>query len=236
MPRIPLSHPHTLNILQLIRSKSSISRAKLAEIMGASLFLVSKSCDELLAQGFVSEAGQGDSTGGRRPSLLSLKPGLGRLIGVHFGTVNVRIAMTDFSGNLMEYIKAESRANEGPEIALQHLIDLLDQMLKKTGTSYSELNGIGIGISGVVERTTGTTLFWPKLPLWMNVPVKKNIREALQHLDRAGRHVANPSVGGISARRGGFGQALYLHRGWRGHRRRPFPERRTVFGCSGIRW
>src|ERR1700687_4135539 len=130
MPRIPLSRLHTLDILQLIRSEGSISRAHLAEKTGTSPFLVSKTCDKLLAAGFVTEAGQGDSTGGRRPTLLSLKPGLGRLIGVHLGTVNVRIAMTDFSGHLIEYVKGESRANQSPEVAMQHLVDLLDQMLE----------------------------------------------------------------------------------------------------------
>jgi predicted NBD/HSP70 family sugar kinase len=174
---MPLSRFHTLDILQLVRSEGSISRAHLAEKTGTSPFLVSKTCDKLLAAGFVTEAGQGDSTGGRRPTLLSLKPGLGRLIGVHLGTVNVRIAMTDFSGDLIEYIKDESRANQGPEVAMQHLIDLLDQMLTKTGVSYSELNGIGVGVSGVVERSTGTTLFWPKLPLWVNVPVRKILED-----------------------------------------------------------
>ncbi|MBS1851561.1 MAG: ROK family protein [Acidobacteria bacterium] len=174
---MPLSPLHTLHSLQVVRAEGSISRAHLAEKTGHSPFLISKICDKLLAAGFVSEAGQGDSTGGRRPTLLSLKPGLGRLLGIHLGTVNVRIAMTDFRGELIEYAKAESHCNLGPEVAMQHLIDLVDQMLKKTGVSYSELDGIGIGASGVVERNTGTTLFWPKLPLWINVPVRKIFEE-----------------------------------------------------------
>jgi predicted NBD/HSP70 family sugar kinase len=177
MPKMPLSPIHALHSLQLIRAEGSISRAHLAEKTGHSPFLISKICDKLLAAGFVSEAGQGDSTGGRRPTLLSLKPGLGRLIGIHLGTVNVRIAMTDFSGEMIDYVKAESRCNRGPEIALQHVSELVDKMLKKAGISGSKLDGIGIGISGVVERNTGSILFWPKLPLWINVPVKKTFED-----------------------------------------------------------
>lgn len=177
MPKMPLSPLHALQSLQVIRAKGSISRAHLAEETRDSLFLVSKICDKLLAAGFVSEAGQGDSTGGRRPTLLSLKPGLGRLIGIHLGTVNVRVAMTDFSGELIEYTKDESRCKLGPDVAMQHLIGLVDQLLKKNQVSYSELDGIGIGVSGVVERTTGTVLFWPKLPLWTNVPVRQILED-----------------------------------------------------------
>ncbi len=177
MPKMPLSPLHTLRSLQIIREEHSISRAHLAEKTGDSPFLISKICDELLEAGFVSEAGQGDSTGGRRPTLLSLKPGLGRLIGIHLGTVNVRIALTDFSGQLIDYVKDVSRCKLGPEIAMQHLIELVDQMLKKNGVKDSELDGIGIGVSGVIERSTGTNLFWPKLPLWINVPVRKILEE-----------------------------------------------------------
>ncbi|HTQ97280.1 MAG TPA: ROK family protein, partial [Candidatus Acidoferrum sp.] len=67
--------------------------------------------------------------------------------------------------------------NRGPEVAMKHLFDLVDKMLKKNGVNYSELDGIGMGVSGVVERGTGTVLFWPKLPLWINVPVRKIFEE-----------------------------------------------------------
>ena len=224
MPRMPLSRFHTLDILQLIRAEGSISRAHLAETTGTSPFLVSKTCDKLLAAGFVTEAGQGDSTGGRRPTLLSLKPGLGRLIGVHLGTVNVRIAMTDFSGELIDYIKDESRANQGPGIAMEHLTELIDQMLKKNDVSYAQLNGIGVGVSGVVERSTGMTLFWPKLPLWVNVPVKKILEDrykTIVELEDTSRTqaFAEYRLGGVDSAKhfiyiavgAGIGAALFLN-------------------------
>lgn len=127
--------------------------------------------------GFLSEAGRGDSTGGRRPTLLSLRPDFGRLVGVHLGTFNVRIALTDFQGNLIAYVKDRSHAAEGPEAALRHLTELIDRMLEGQGLTPADLNGIGIGISGVLERRTGTTLYWPKLPRWINVPVKTTLEE-----------------------------------------------------------
>lgn len=224
MPKMPLSPLHTLHSLQVIRAEGSISRAHLAEKTGNSPFLISKICDKLLAAGFVSEAGQGDSTGGRRPTLLSLKPGLGRLIGIHLGTVNVRIAMTDFSGELIEYMKDESRCNLGPDAAMQHLISLVDKMLKKTGLSYADIDGIGIGVSGVVERRTGTTLFWPKLPLWINVPVRKILEDRFKtvvELEDTSRTqaFAEYRLGGVASARhfiyvavgAGIGAALFLN-------------------------
>lgn len=223
MPKVALSRLHTLQVLQLIRAQDSISRASLAEKTGTSPFLISKTCDQLLASKFISEAGQGDSTGGRRPTLLSLRPSFGRLIGVHLGAVNLRIAMTDFRGNLIEYVKGDSHAAEGPEVAMQHLIHVIDQMLQKTGVSPSELNGIGIGLSGVLQRKTGVTLFWPKLPLWINVPVKKILEDrysTLVEIDDTSRTqaFAEYKLGALESKKhfvyvamgAGIGAALFL--------------------------
>lgn len=182
MPKMRLSRQHKLQILQLIRDNGLIARSEVMEKTGDSLFLITTTCDELLEKGFVCEAGQGDSTGGRRPALLSIRPGLGRVIGVHMGTVNLRIAMVDFSGNLIAYEQDFSYAEKGPDIAMPHLVQLIDQMLRTAGVSYEELNGIGVGISGVLEQSTGVSLSWPKLPLWVNVPVKQTLTEHFKTL------------------------------------------------------
>jgi predicted NBD/HSP70 family sugar kinase len=181
MPKIRFSHQHTLQILQLIRAKGSIARSDVAEKTGDSTFLISKIFDELLERDFITEVGRGDSTGGRRPTLLSLRPGLGRLIGIHFGTVNLRIAITDFSGNTIAYSHGLSRAEEGPSVAIPHLMELIDQMLDANGIAYSDLNGIGIGIS-VVMDPEGVVLYWPRLSRWANVPIKKMIEERYKTL------------------------------------------------------
>jgi N-acetylglucosamine repressor len=223
MPRMRLSHLNSLEILQLVRVHGYISRSQVAEKAGASPFLVSKICDSLLAGNFIAEAGHGDSTGGRRPTLLSLRHDFGRLIGVHLGSVNVRIALTDFKGNLIDYTRDRSHANEGPEVAMPRVMNLIDRMLQKSKLKYSDLNGIGVGVSGIVERSTGVMIFWPKNPLWMNVPVKKMLEDRyktlvqLEDTSRT-RAFAEYRLGGADAAKdfiyvavgAGIGAALFL--------------------------
>ncbi len=112
MPKVRLSHLGPLQVLELVRTHGAISRAQVTENTGTSSFLASRICDSLLAAGFISEAGHGDSTGGRRPTLLSLRSEFGRLIGVHLGTVNVRIALTDFRGHLLDYCKGQKSRHQ----------------------------------------------------------------------------------------------------------------------------
>jgi len=173
MPKIQRPHFRLLRLLRLIYFHSPVSRSELVEKTGYSAFLVSKMCDELIRRKLVCETGPGNSTGGRPPTLLSINPDLGRLVGVHIGTVNVRIAVTDISGNMLAYLKGPSKVESGPEAALGHLISLVQECMRQAGVTRRRLRGIGIGISGVLDRATGTTMFWPKVPQWVNVPVKQ---------------------------------------------------------------
>jgi predicted NBD/HSP70 family sugar kinase len=177
MPKIRLPNAHAVRILRLIYERNQISRSDLATETGYSAFLVSKLCERLLESGYIGETGSGESSGGRRPTLLSISPGLGRLIGIHIGTVNVRIALTDIAGTPIEYLRGPSRANAGPDVAIPHLIGLVEQVVHKAGLRNSDIQGIGTGISGVLDRQTGTTLFWPKVPQWVNVPVKRMLED-----------------------------------------------------------
>ena len=168
MPKIRNTSLHSLNLLKLLYQQVRVSRSDLGATTGYSAFLVSKQCDSLLRKGFITEVGSGDSSGGRRPTLLSIAPGLGKIAGLHVGRVNARVVITDICGNELAFIKTPSRVNAGPRVAMPHLIDLVEQGLAKAHVKREELLGIGVGISGFLDRTTGTTLYWPKVPQWLN--------------------------------------------------------------------
>lgn len=177
MPKVRAPRLHAQRLLRLIHRHSRVSRSELAAQTGLSTFLVSKLCDRLLEEGFIAEVGSGNSTGGRPPTLLSIRPGLGRVVGLHVGTVNARVAVNDLSGNLLGYEKVPSRVSEGPAVALPHLIRLIERVLAATSVGERELDGIGIGISGILDRAAGVTLMWPKLPQWLDVPVQKTFAD-----------------------------------------------------------
>lgn len=162
-----------LEIMRIVHERAVISRGELCSQTGYSPFLISKLTESLLRLGFLRETGAGASTGGRPPALLTVNPTLGRLVGLHIGTINCRIAITDMNGGLLHYRKVPSRVMEGPDVSLPYLVREVGQCLSAARASRSPLKGIGIGISGVLDREAGTTLIWPKAPLWTNVPVRK---------------------------------------------------------------
>jgi glucokinase len=93
------------------------------------------------------------------------------------GTVNVRVVLTDVTGNVLEFVRRPSRAYDGPDVALGQLIELINGLLRKSRVNEGELRGIGAGISGVLDRDAGITVFWPRLPHWLNVPVRQILQE-----------------------------------------------------------
>jgi predicted NBD/HSP70 family sugar kinase len=173
MSNLSRSQARLLDLLKLIHGKGELSRTDLIEQTKYSAFLVSKMCDELLEAGFIKETGLGSSTGGRPPTLLSINQNIGRVVGLHIGTVNARIAVTDLTGTSLAFRKVRSHVELGPDIALPRLASEVEEMLAQAGIRREEVRGIGVGISGVLDRSTGTTLFWPKVPQWVDVPVRR---------------------------------------------------------------
>src|SRR6476620_11285310 len=143
MPKIRNATLHALSLLKLLYENVRISRSDLGATTGYSAFLVSKLCDSLLKRGFITEVGSGDSSGGRRPTLLSIAPGLGKIAGLHVGRVNGSMGVTDICGNELTFLKMPSSVSVGPSVAMPHLIDLVEKGLQKAGVKREELLGIG---------------------------------------------------------------------------------------------
>lgn len=179
MPKIKSVPKHLLRVLHLIYREEKISRTELAAGTGYSNFLISKLTERLIQDHFIREDGVGGSSGGRPPALLSINPDIGSLVGIHLGTINLRVVVTDMRGNILGYRVEESLVDQGPGSALDHLLGIVLDLLKDASISRHKLSGIGMGISGFLDRERGITLSWPKVPSWANVPVRSFLQENL---------------------------------------------------------
>jgi predicted NBD/HSP70 family sugar kinase len=169
-------------LLSLIYARERVSRAELVDRTGYSTFLVSKLVDKILKKGLISEVGAAPSSRGRPSTLLSVNPDVARLVGVHMGTINLRTAVTDMQGNILAQRVDNSWVQHGPEKALRHMSATVRILLKEAQVQSGRLSGIGIGIAGVLDRTDGVTLSWPRVPAWRCVPVKQVAEKAFKTL------------------------------------------------------
>jgi glucokinase-like ROK family protein len=159
-------------ILNCLRETSPLSRAQLAEITGLNKTTVSSLVRELIARQFVREIGFDSSGGGRPAVLLELNPGAGCIIGMEIGVDYILTILTDFKAQILWRHREDTDQAEGQEVILARAFDIVRQALEAGGSAHSPVLGIGVGVPGLVDISSGTLLFAPNLK-WHDVPLHK---------------------------------------------------------------
>src|SRR5258706_3740609 len=103
-----IARPNTIRdinkqiVLNYVRARSPISRADIARESSLQRSTVSAIVDDLTDGGLIEEIGTGDSTGGRRPTMLRLRTGIPAAIGVDVTPGETTVALADLAGNILE--------------------------------------------------------------------------------------------------------------------------------------
>ncbi|MGW6020485.1 ROK family protein [Streptomyces sp. NPDC055099] len=160
-------------VLQRLYFEGPMSRFSLGPATGLSSGSISNVVAELVAEGWVEEAGSVESDGGRPRTLLRVAPGRGQLIGVDVGETRVRVELFDLS--LSELARAERPLTlKGHDVGgITELIrDGIGEVLGAGGVTEEGLLGVGIGVPGIVARDSelgavvhGQTIGWNAVPL-----------------------------------------------------------------------
>jgi glucokinase-like ROK family protein len=157
-------------ILNCLRETSPISRAQLAEITGLNKTTVSSLVRELIARNFAREIGFDSSGGGRPAVLLELNPEAGSIIGLEIGVDFILALLTDFKAQVLWRHRDDTNQAEGQEAILARAFDIVRQALTVNESNHNPVLGIGIGVPGLVDISSGTLLFAPNLK-WRDIPL-----------------------------------------------------------------
>lgn len=82
----------------------------------------------------------------------------GPVIGIDLGGTNITAGLVDSDNRIIERTKIDTAADEGPEAVLERVADVIDELLKKSNYSRSEMVGVGLGVPGAVDANTGVVL------------------------------------------------------------------------------
>jgi len=158
-------------ILNCLRRTAPLSRSQLAQMTGLNKTTVSSLVNELLDGGFIREVGPGKSHGGRRAVMLDLNPNAGNIIGLEIGVDFISVILTDFRARILWRCKREADPTQGQDAILNLAIELTREACAAAGPDNDSLLGIGIGVPGLIDSSSGTLLFAPNLK-WHDVPIK----------------------------------------------------------------
>jgi len=157
-------------VLNYVRERGPISRSEIAHETALQRSTVSLIVDELKANGLIDE-GNGESTGGRPPILLSLRSTDAVAIGVDLGTTRTIVATSDLAGRVIE--QEEFPTNPDSDKTIQEIIASVQKLLRK----YSRtMEGIGISLPGFVNPETDE-LYIPHFA-WRDIPIADELRGA----------------------------------------------------------
>src|SRR6476620_808781 len=157
-------------VLNYVRERAPISRAEIAQETALQRSTISLIVDELKAQGLIEEF-EGESTGGRPPTLLRLRAADAVAIGVDISTKNTIVATSDLAGRVLE--QEVFVTDPSPKRTLDKIIDSTRELIKKG----LEIEGIGISLPGLVDSETGNALFVPRFK-WRDCDLADDLRVA----------------------------------------------------------
>jgi predicted NBD/HSP70 family sugar kinase len=141
-------------VLNYVREKEPISRAEISHETALQRSTVSLIVEDLKNQGLVYEI-EGESTGGRPPTLLKLRAAGCIAIGVDIGTARTTVATGDLVGRVLrrEVFPTDSDREKTFRLISERIQDFIK--------SEPTIEGVGISVPGLVDAESGTALFIP---------------------------------------------------------------------------
>ncbi|WP_433946033.1 ROK family protein [Paenibacillus sp. SN-8-1] len=164
-------------VLDLIRTHSPISRAAVSAKSGLNKGTVSSLVNQLIENGLVEELGQGESSGGRKPVMLSFNQRAGYAIGIDLRIDMASAVLTDLQGSIVQQIESSLESIDS-NLVYAVLSRMIRELIASAPESHYGVVGIGVGVPGIVDDN-GTVLFAPNLH-WKNVNLGGWLREAFQ--------------------------------------------------------
>jgi glucokinase len=103
---------------------------------------------------------------------------LGYAIGVDLGGTNLRVAIVDEQGHMVEKLVTPVIELRTSELVINRMCEHIQQLIDKYQAS-GHLHGIGIAIPGIIDLDTGILRESPNLPGWYDYPVREEVERRL---------------------------------------------------------
>jgi predicted NBD/HSP70 family sugar kinase len=158
-------------VLTYVRERAPISRAEIARETALQRSTVSAIVDDLQFDGLIEEIGTGDSTGGRKPTLLKIRTGIPVAIGIDVTPRHTTIALADLAGKVLQ--KETFPTSTDADFMSEQIIEKVSDILVENSGFNLE---VGISVPGIADQTTGKVLYIPYFQ-WSNWDIARQIAD-----------------------------------------------------------
>jgi glucokinase len=102
------------------------------------------------------------------------------VVGVDLGGTNLRAALADREGHILQDARRPSRSDRPAHVTLENLIDAVREVIDEQKVTAREVVGIGIGLPGIMDSEAGVVFWSPNFPDWHEVAVSPVVSQALR--------------------------------------------------------
>ncbi|MFC4222704.1 ROK family transcriptional regulator [Lysinibacter cavernae] len=154
------------DLLHTMHDGIARTKAEIISLTGLARSTVTARIEQLLELGLLREHTTGVSTGGRPPVQYLFNEQAGVIIGVELGATHGIVALTNLAHTTLGTERTAINIADGPETVLDWVLASIASLLGASGVDPASLMGIGIGVPGPVEFSSGRPFSPPIMPGW----------------------------------------------------------------------
>ncbi len=133
------------------------------------------------------------------------------VVGIDIGGTKLATVAADDSGKILSKVRRPTRADKGPEYAIQLLFEMVYETIAQAGLERKAISAIGVSCGGPLDTKTGVVYSPPNLPGWDAFPLKARLESefkipAIIENDANASALAEYRFGGGR----GYGAVLYM--------------------------
>ncbi len=166
-------------VLRIVRDLGPISRTEIVRHSKLSAPTVAAVIGDLLRARMVEESGEGKSTGGRRPQLVTFNARFGVVVAGNIGPSSVRLVLADMTGQWLAKRTLSIEDDTTPEPLLGRVAAAIAEMCDTEVGPDVPLLATVVGAPGMTDMNRGVVLEAANLDGWIDVPARDILQRAL---------------------------------------------------------
>ena len=162
-----------LQILELVRSGKALTRPDLARSSSLGRVVVNRRLEQLIDLDLIVEGDVLAVPRGRSPRGLQFNKMHGRVLCADIGASGMFVGLANLAGDILDRIYVAHEVSVGPDKTLEVLSAEFDKLLTACESFEVRTWGIGVGIPGPVEFSSGRAVSPPIMPGWNEYDIRK---------------------------------------------------------------
>jgi len=98
-------------------------------------------------------------------------------VGIDIGGTNIKSVLADDSGKIL--FSCDAATANTPKLINERIVSLIDKLTSATCISRREIEAVGIGAAGSIDRKKGVIISSPNIPCWKNYPLVASLERIL---------------------------------------------------------